>query len=164
MLSEGAMDIMLAYQAGVVVRGQSRKQQAKAADKARKQLAGKYGMRPVTDLADMWLGYQFGVKPLLSDLANATVHLNETLFQTVEGQGMRMRLSVTKESVETVRSNHSTSSPVRHGAGYIDWDVRSVVTVVGDYRTDNRQLRANQQLGLTSQVGLAYAVMPYSGK
>ena len=61
-----------------------------------------------------------------------------------------------------MRSNHSTSSPVRHGAGYIDWDVRSVVTVVGDYRTDNRQLRANQQLGLTSQVGLAYAVIPYS--
>lgn len=135
---------------------------AKRATQARKKLADKYGMRPVTDAANMWLGYQFGVKPLLHDLADATVHLNRTLFETVEGQGMRARLSVTKGETVRKRSSHQIGATVFAGAGYIDWDVRSVVTIVGDYRTDDRMLRANQQLGLSSQVGLAYAVMPYS--
>ena len=119
-------------------------------------------MRPVTDAVNMWLGYQFGVKPLLHDLADATVHLNRTLFETVEGQGMRARLSVTKGETVRKQTSHQIGATVTAGAGYIDWDVRSVVTIVGDYRTDDRMLRANQQLGLSSQVGLAYAVMPYS--
>ena len=76
------------------------KSAARQADRARKKLADKYGMRPVTDAANMWLGWQFGAKPLLNDLADATVHLNRTLFETVEGQGMRARLSVTKGDVE----------------------------------------------------------------
>ena len=138
------------------------KSAAKRATQARKKLADRYGMRPVTDAADMWLGYQFGVKPTLQDLADATVHLNQTLLETVEGQGMRARLSVTKGETVRERSSHWIGATVTAGAGYIDWDVRSVVTIVGDYRTDDRMLRANQQLGLSSQVGLAYAVIPYS--
>lgn len=162
MLAEGAMDITLNYQAGVVQPGVSRKKQAARADKARRQLADKYGMRPVTQAADMWLGYQFGAKPLLNDLASATVHLNKNLLETPEGQGMRARLSVTKGDDSRRTSSHGINSSQLTGAGTIEWDVRSVVTIVGDYRTDERQLRANQQLGLTSQVGLAYAVIPYS--
>ena len=162
MLAEGAMDIALNYQAGVVQPGVSRKKQAARADKARRQLADKYGMRPVAQAADMWLGYQFGVQPLLRDLADATIHLNKTLLETPEGQGMRARLSVTKGDDSRRTSSHGINSSLLTGAGTIEWDVRSVVTIVGDYRTDERQLRANQQLGLTSQVGLAYAVMPYS--
>lgn len=135
---------------------------ARRAEQARKKLADRYGMRPVTDAVNMWLGYQFGVKPLLHDLADATVNLNRTLFETAEGQGMRARLSVTKGETTRERSSHQIGATVTAGAGYIDWDVRSVVTIVGDYRTDDRMLRANQQLGLSSQVGLAYAVMPYS--
>lgn len=125
-------------------------------------LDNSYGMKQVGQAADQWLGWQFGAKPLLQDLANATVHLNSRLFTTPENDKGRIRLSVTKGSDFSATSSHNVNGTVFQGSGYIEWDVRSVMTIVGDYVLDNRQLRANQQLGLTNPVALGYAVIPYS--
>lgn len=127
---------------------------------ARQRLERKYGRQTVASLASAWLGAQFGLKPMLHDLADATVHLNNLV--TAEKEGVKMRCSVTRGGQETVRHRMNYDSSVLTGSGEVTWVVDSACTIVGDYVLDDRMLRSNRQLALTSQLSMGYEIIPYS--
>lgn len=130
------------------------------AKKERKRANAKYGTKAVDSLAGSWLEYQFGVTPLLHDLADAATTLDNGV--ALGPTGCRMRLSTTKAEEESRSLVFGESTYQLTDCGEVRYRLSNVCTIVGDYEVTDAFQRVHAELGLNGGLALGWEVIPYS--
>lgn len=127
----------------------------------KKSASSRYGTKTVDRLAGSWLEYQFGVTPLLRDLADAATYYDKLLTKMSGNQ--RLRLSVTESTgVEQHSLSFNTAGGYLFNTGEVRYQLESVATIVGDYVLVDEVARTNEELALNNQLAMGWEVIPFS--
>jgi len=115
-------------------------------------------------LANNWLAFQYGWKPLLKDIegvieANARRVAASTAVMTVRGSGSVVQLSSTS-IMAPIGISLATVSPFK--AGSFDFERRSRCRLVLRYKLTDAEKAFRAQLGFNNPISLAWELIPFS--
>ena len=144
----------------------SRKQWRKAASTLGIRLADRRYKRAVKRIAEQgnsvgsaWLGFQFGIAPIVSDMVSALILLGGEWSTRTTGKTVYMTKLPTKTSVSSSWSPGGDSTTVRW---WTVSDVRAGVFTRLDYQLDSQWLRDFSKFGALDPLQVGWAVVPSS--
>lgn len=109
------------------------------------------------DVANRWLEYQYGLKPLISDLYGSVDELNKVLLE-----GKYLYANVRERSTLAGTSFWPPDVANHLIEGYGDYKVDFDIRLHARYRISSSAVKQLAQVGITNPLALAWEVVPYS--
>lgn len=126
---------------------------------ARVALGYSGGVRKTSgQLGKDWLSFQYGWKPLLSDVKGAAEHLAQSNYDRPGVIRARVKLKANRPLFHGTANLSTVNWPIEWSFSPVD-DIASCIL---EYGVSNDLVRSNKRLGISDPLTLAWELVPYS--
>lgn len=109
------------------------------------------------NIANRWLQYQYGVKPVISDLYGSAEQLAKVMKE-----GKWLYANVGQKFSLAGEQDYPSDQPVEKQVGFSSWRTKHDVRLRARYRISSSAVKTLAEVGITNPLNLAWELIPYS--